>query len=78
VLFAGNSFAEPSASNVELNLSPSVEISEVSLVGEGADVVFERMTGETGNYGSVTVRIGSDSSKTKIIEIRSAGSVEIK
>ncbi|PJE73422.1 MAG: hypothetical protein COV02_02820 [Candidatus Terrybacteria bacterium CG10_big_fil_rev_8_21_14_0_10_41_10] len=78
VLFAGNSFVEPSASNMELNLSPSVEISEVSLFGEGADVVFERITGETGNYGSVTVRISSDASKTKIIEIRSAGSVEIK
>lgn len=78
VLFAGNVFTEPSASNVEINLSPAMEISSVSLAGGGADIVFERITGETADYGSVIIRSKSDTSKTKTLKIKSAGVAEVE
>ncbi|MEK7130831.1 MAG: type II secretion system protein, partial [Patescibacteria group bacterium] len=69
VFFKGDIFTEPNLSNIETALSPLVEISDISLNGGGADVVFQKLTGKTGNYGSLRIRLKSDNSKYKTISV---------
>ena len=78
VLFKGDIFAEPNSSNIETLLSPLVEISDISLNGGGADIVFQKLTGKTGNYGSLRVRLKSDNNKYKTISVKATGIANIQ
>ncbi|MCK6462609.1 MAG: type II secretion system GspH family protein [Candidatus Pacebacteria bacterium] len=73
VLFKGASYSSADSYNETSILHPVLEISPVSLNGGGADVVFQRLTGKTGNYGSVGVRLKDDVSKIKTITIKPTG-----
>jgi len=77
VLFKGTSY-NPSAANNEIhNLPKNVEIYEISLAGGGAEVVFERLTGETNQSGKVSLRLKSDFSKTRTVGIESSGKITL-
>ena len=78
VLFKGDVFTEPSSFNIETPLSPLVEISNISLNGGGADIVFQKLTGKTSNYGSLRVRLKSDNNKYKIISVKPTSIVNIQ
>ena len=78
VFFKGDIFTEPNLSNIETAFSPLVEISDISLNGGGADVVFQKLTGKTGNYGSLRIRLKSDNSKYKTISVKSTGIANIQ
>jgi len=78
VLFKGDIFTEPNPANIETILSPLVEISNISLSGGGADIVFQKLTGKTGNNGSLRVRLKSDNNKYKTISVKSAGIADIQ
>ncbi|MCX6731801.1 MAG: prepilin-type N-terminal cleavage/methylation domain-containing protein [Candidatus Parcubacteria bacterium] len=75
VLFRGTSFSESSPDNIVSALSSLLEISAINLNGGGNNLVFQRLTGKTDNYGIITLRIKSDIGKTKIIEIKKTGIV---
>ena len=78
VFFKGDIFTEPNPANIETILSPLVEISNISLSGGGADIVFQKLTGKTGNNGSLRVRLKSDNNKYKTISVKSAGIADIQ
>ena len=78
VLFKGDIFAEPNSSNIETLLSPLVEISDISLNGGGADIVFQKLTGKTSNGGFLRVRLKSDNNKYKTISVKSTGIANIQ
>ena len=78
VFFKGDIFTEPNPSNMETPMSPLVEISNISLNGGGVDIVFQKLTGKTSNYGSLRVRLKSDNNKYKIISIKSTGIANIQ
>ena len=73
VYFKGNSFSEPSSYNREIILDSSLQISTISLNGSGSDVVFEQLTGETNNYGSVVFEAKSSTTSKKTINITQTG-----
>jgi len=75
VLFKGLTFTEPNPDNKELNISPLIEISSISLNGGGSDLIFKKLTGKTDQYGSLIFRVKSDISKTKTINITLSGSI---
>ena len=77
VIFRGTSFSESSPNNNIVTLSSLIEISAINLNGGGNNLVFQRLTGKTGNYGTITLRIKSDIGKTKIIEIKNTGIVNV-
>jgi len=78
VLFKGNTFVELDPDNESLSLGSGIEISDISLNGGGSDLVFDRLTGQTGEYGTTTLRLKSDPSKFKNIVISQLGVSEIK
>lgn len=76
VIFGGSSYNASDPSNRVEPLSSLVRIASTSLVGGGADILFERLTGKTAQSGTVTLELISDPSRTKIITIEGTGIVE--
>lgn len=74
ILFKG--LAYPGGGISTTTLPSSMEISGTSLNGGGSDVVFQKLTGKTDNYGAVTFRVKADTNKIKIINIKQTGITE--
>ena len=78
VLFQGGTYNAGDSTNKIRLLPSTIEISAYSFNGGGSDVVFKRLTGETGSYGSVTFRQTNNPSVTKTIQILSTGLVSVQ
>ena len=78
ILFQGASFSSSDPLNEETAIPSSVEIVDILLTGGGVDIIFERLTGETMQNGTITVRLKSDISRTRTITIISTGVVRIE
>jgi len=78
VVFEGSAFTEPNATNKEIKFSNLAEISIISLNDGGQNMIFERLTGETNQYGAITVRVRNDASNAKTITIEKTGSVSVE
>jgi len=76
VLFKGDTFSEPSADNREYTMPADVELSNIDLNGGGSDIIFNRLTGETQQFGTTTVSRVSDVTVTKDIVVSQTGVVE--
>jgi len=76
-LFSGTVFDEMDPDNKEILLPSSVEISDISLNGGGNDIIFKRLTGETDEFGTITLILKYDTSDTKIIDIKESGIAEV-
>lgn len=75
VLFK-NSYSAGGPGNEEYLLDPMTQISAITLSGGGAELLFERLTGEATKSGTVAVAL-ADGSKQKIITIRITGIAEL-
>jgi len=78
VLFNGTTFSEPNPNNIVLILPSSIEISSVSLNGGGVDMTFQKLTGKTDQFGSVVFRVKNDISKTKTINVKNTGIINVQ
>ena len=76
VLFRGVIYIVGDPDNREGALPRGVEISAISLAGGGSDVIFERLTGATDQYGSITYRLLADTSQMRTISILATGLVK--
>ena len=75
VLFAGSSYTPDTTGNITVTLDPSVEIDSVDLAGGGQDVVFDMLTGETEEYGTIAVRRLPDTVGEKTLTIEKTGAI---
>ena len=73
VLFKGESYLEGDESNIYFKINPVVEITTINLAEGGSEVFFNRLTGETEDYGSITLSLSGDTSKTSAILINQSG-----
>lgn len=76
VLFKGISYPslDPVFDEVH-GLPASVEIYEISLVGGGEKIIFNRLTGETAQTGDIVLQLKTDPAKTKTVYIEQSGKV---
>ena len=72
VLFEGTTYDDDAEDNKEVLFNARVTISDISLEGGGDDVVFERISGRTSQYGSITLVL-SGSAGTADITIEESG-----
>lgn len=63
-------------SNIDVELHKKVQVLSFSFQGGGSEVIFDRLTGDTSQYGTVTVSLQSDTSQTRTITISQTGIVE--
>ena len=76
VLFKGLSYSANDSLNISSSLHSLIIISNVALTG-GSDVVFQRLTGETAESGSVTLALVDNPTITKVISISGMGVVNL-
>ena len=75
-LFKGENYASRATSSDEVHQLPgSVEIYEINLSEGGSEVVFDRIVGTTNQFGEVSLRLKTDTSKVKTIYIENSGQV---
>jgi prepilin-type N-terminal cleavage/methylation domain-containing protein len=74
--FKGDTYSAVDEDNEVTELSARVSISDISLYGGGDDIIFQRLTGKTDQYGTLTVSLVSDPTETKIITIQESGIIE--
>lgn len=77
VLFTGGTFDTNAASNkvITYDAVVTVPLASVLLNGGGYDVKFDRLTGDTSQYGTIQVNLISDSNSKKVITINKIGVV---
>lgn len=78
VLFGGTTYSATDPDNDVTTLNNRVTISDISLNGGVQDVLFDKLTGKTGQNGTVTVTLTFDASRFKIIKIGTTGVSEIQ
>ncbi len=76
-LFAGGTYAAGAAGNQIFSLLSSDTILTITLTGAGSDVVFNRLTGETGQDGTIVLSSAS-AGRTRTVTIYKTGVVEYK
>ena len=59
--------------NETIILPASAEISAIALAGGGNDAIFKRLTGETDQYGTITIRLKAEPTKIQTIVIQQSG-----
>ncbi len=77
VTFRGNSYNSSDLNNKADTLNNAVTISNYSFAGGGDNVIFERLSGKTGNAGTLTMSLSS-ATTTYTITIYGTGLVDVK
>jgi len=75
VLFEGTSYNPLAPDNDVHNLKGTLEIYEIDLAGGESEVVFERVVGTTSQFGSVSLKLKAEPSKSRTIYVESSGQV---
>lgn len=76
IIFKGTAYNANDATNEKTDLGSLVTLSSVSLSGGGSSVVFNRLTGETANSGTVVISLIASSSISKTVTIYPTGVAE--
>jgi len=76
VLFEGASFTEEGILE-RLLFHSQIEVTEMDLTGGGNVVVFNRLTGNTENSGTIVLQLTHNASSTRTIEIEETGIVTV-
>lgn len=76
VLFTGPTYSALAGTNVVEPMSPLIQVSDISIVGGGSEVVFNRLTGETAQSGTITLSLVASSTQQKTITIYNTGIAE--
>lgn len=71
-LFKGTTFVPLDSNNEEIVFDEKINISDISL-GGASSVVFEKLTGDADNSGTITISFVSDLSKFRTITIEPTG-----
>ena len=75
VLFVGPTYSAGSPTNEVYNFNPDIILYNTNITGGGSDIVFKKLTGDTNNNGTITLK-SKIASTTKSISIYSTGLIE--
>jgi len=76
VLFKGITYIFSDSNNKINQIDKKAIISEINLNGGGSNVVFQRLTGKTDQYGTIKISLISNSLNFKTISIYQTGVIE--
>lgn len=77
VYFIGPTYASGAATNVLYPLNPVLEIANITLVGGGSDVLFNRLSGGTGQSGTFEVRLKGSTVVRTVVTVNGTGAVTL-
>jgi prepilin-type N-terminal cleavage/methylation domain-containing protein len=61
VLFGGDTYSTENASNELYYFESPVTLASIALAGGGSTILFDRLTGNTSNYGTITLQMNTTS-----------------
>lgn len=75
--FVGSTYSSTASTNKRITFNSAVTVpsSGISLAGGGSTITFNRLAGDTANYGTIRIQLVSDSSRYKTILISNTGAV---
>ena len=75
VLFDGSTYdsSAPTNKTIIFDSLATLPPANIILNGNVVDVVFDRLTGDTSNHGTITLELFSDSTKQKVVTISALG-----
>lgn len=76
-IFFSGSYLWGAPGNKIVNLDASVRISDISLATNATTTIFERLTGETDQYGSITLSLVAAITTKRLISISQTGIIEL-
>ena len=76
-MFKGTTYSPTSPDNVVYDLNSLVSISNISLSGGGSEFVFDRLTGNTNQTGTITLSVNSSTTTKAYITFSKTGIVEV-
>lgn len=77
VIFKGTLYDQGSPSNESHELAPSLSIADINLATNSTEVIFERLTGNTFNVGSVDILVNNNPLTKKTIYISGQGTISL-
>ncbi len=77
VYFVGPSYVVGAPTNSVYELSSAIEIGSISLNPSGNDVLFQRLTGGTNNYGTFEIRAKSNSTLRAVVIVNGTGAISL-
>jgi len=75
VLFTGSVYTSGASTNISTNLNPAVSITAIAL-GGGSDVVFQRLSGNANQTGTVTLTLKASPGTSRTVTIFATGIIE--
>jgi hypothetical protein len=75
ILFKGSEYNPEGAENEINEISERIEFSSLDLAGGENKIVFKRLTGETDQFGSVSLRLKESPEEIKTIYIENSGQI---
>jgi Tfp pilus assembly protein FimT len=72
-LFSGTTYSSSASTNKVVTIDSQLSISSISLNGGGSDVIFNKLTGETDDYGTLIVKRASTTTGQRTITISKTG-----
>ncbi len=76
-VFTGTTYNPAATDNVSYPVSQGVQIATISLNGGVSDVVYQRVTGATDQYGTFLVRSTRDASKYRTVTVHQVGMISV-
>ena len=76
-LFAGGTYSANASGNQVFNMTGSDTIVTISLAGGGNDIIFNRLSGETAQNGTITVS-SSSAGRSRAVTIYKTGLIEFQ
>lgn len=76
-LFPGTSYSAGNSSNVVVDFNSNVNLYSIALTGNGNDIIFDRLTGNTSQPGVVTLSLTTSTSTKTYLTVSGTGLVEI-
>lgn len=73
VMFRGASFVEPDINNKEFKYNNVIESTNINLIGGGPNIIFDKLTGKTSQYGTFDLRLKDDIARSVTITIEGTG-----
>lgn len=75
--FKGPTYNASASDNINHIFSSKFEVSSINLTGGGSDVIFDRLSGQTSQSGTLVLRAKNDPANTKTIRVQSEGQVDV-
>ena len=76
-IFEGGSYNNSSANNVSIQLLGNLTVISMSIGTTSNNIIFDQLTGTTGEPGTVVVQVGSDDTQQKTITVSAMGIVSV-